>query len=65
MNKKQYMTPLSTVVEMENLDMIAESNGLGVNDEMGNGNQLVKGVELPTGPEGKDVVNRSLWDNEW
>ena len=41
MNKKQYATPLTNVVEMENEDMIALSTGNGLScDEVGNRNQL-------------------------
>ena len=62
MNKKQYATPLTNVVEMENEDMIALSteNGLSC-DEVGNRNQLVKDVELPSDLSG----NRNLWDDKW
>lgn len=62
--KKKYNTPpIAQIVEVEGEAMVAESFGL--NDAVGNKNQLVKGVELPEGPKGKDVVNRSLWDDEW
>ena len=62
MNKKQYTTPMTNVVEMENEDMIALSteNGLSC-DEVGNRNQLVKDVELPSDLSG----NRNLWDDKW
>ena len=62
MNKKQYATPQTNVVEMENEDMIALSteNGLSC-DEVGNRNQLVKDVELPSDLSG----NRNLWDDKW
>ena len=62
MNKKQYATPQINVVEMENEDMIALSteNGLFC-DEVGNPNQLVKDVELPSDLSG----NRNLWDDKW
>ncbi len=62
MNKKQYATPQINVVEMENEDMIALSteNGLSC-DEVGNRNQLVKDVELPSDLSG----NRNLWDDKW
>ena len=61
MNKKQYATPQINVVEMENEDMIALSteNGLSC-DEVGNRNQLVKDVELPSDLSG----NRNLWDDK-
>ena len=64
MNKKQYATPLVNVVEMENEDMIALStgNGNGLScEEVGNRNQLVKDVELPSDLSG----NRNLWDDKW
>lgn len=62
MNKKQYATPLVNVVEMENEDMIALSTGTGLScDEVGNRNQLVKDVELPSDLSG----NRNLWDDKW
>ena len=62
MKKKQYATPQINVVEMENEDMIALSteNGLSC-DEVGNRNQLVKDVELPSDLSG----NRNLWDDKW
>ena len=62
MNKKQYAPPQINVVEMENEDMIALSteNGLSC-DEVGNRNQLVKDVELPSDLSG----NRNLWDDKW
>lgn len=62
MNKKQYATPLVNVVEMENEDMIALSTGTGIScEEVGNRNQLVKDVELPSDLSG----NRNLWDDKW
>lgn len=36
-----------------------------LNDQLSKSDQLIKGIDLPMGPEGKDVVNRSLWDDEW
>lgn len=62
MNKKQYATPLVNVVEMENEDMIALSTGNGLaSDQVGNCDQLVKDVELPSDLSG----NRNLWDDKW
>ena len=62
MNKKQYATPQINVVEMENEDMIALSTGNGLScDEVGNRNQLVKDVELPSDLSG----NRHLWNDKW
>ena len=61
MNKKQYATPLVNVVEMENEDMIALSNRDMRGAEIGNDEQFVKDVELPSDLSG----NRKLWDDEW
>jgi len=61
MNKKQYATPLVNVVEMENEDMIALSNRDMLGAEIGNDEQFVKDVELPSDLSG----NRKLWDDKW
>ena len=61
MNKKQYATPLVNVVEMENEDMIALSNRDILGAEIGNDEQFVKDVELPSDLSG----NRKLWDDKW
>lgn len=62
MNKKQYATPQANVVEMENEDMIALSNDDKLlKSELGNDNQFVKDVELPSDLTG----NRKLWDDKW
>lgn len=61
--KKTYITPNTQVMEVEGEAMVA--NSFGLHDTLGNQKQLVKGIELPEGPKGKDVVNRSLWDDEW
>ena len=61
MNKKQYTTPLTNVVEMENEDMIALSNRDMLGAEIGNDEQFVKDVELPSDLSG----NRKLWDDKW
>lgn len=63
MNKKQYATPQTNVVEMENEDMIAFSTGKGglKADELGDCEQLVKDVELPADLTG----DRKLWDEKW
>ena len=62
MNKKQYATPQTNVVEMENEDMIALSNRDMLGTEIGNDEQFVKDVELPS-----DLAagNRNLWDDKW
>ncbi len=61
MNKKQYATPQINVVEMENEDMIALSNRDMLGTEIGNDEQFVKDVELPSDLSG----NRKLWDDKW
>lgn len=61
MNKKQYATPLVNVVEMENEDMVALSNRDMLGAEIGNDEQFVKDVELPSDLSG----NRKLWDDKW
>lgn len=62
MNKKQYATPQTNVVEMENEDMIALSNDDRLlKSEFGNDDQFVKDVELPSDLTG----NRKLWDEKW
>lgn len=61
MNKKQYATPLVNVVEMGNEDMIALSNRDMLGAEIGNDEQFVKDVELPSDLSG----NRKLWDDKW
>lgn len=62
MNKKQYATPQTNVVEMENEDMIALSNDDRLlKSEFGNDEQFVKDVELPSDLSG----NRKLWDDKW
>lgn len=62
MNKKQYATPQTNVVEMENEDMIALSNDDRLlKSEFGNDDQFVKDVELPSDLTG----NRKLWDDKW
>lgn len=61
MNKKQYATPLVNVAEMENEDMIALSNRDMLGAEIGNDEQFVKDVELPSDLSG----NRKLWDDKW
>lgn len=62
MNKKQYATPQTNVVEMENEDMIALSNDDRLlKSEFGNDDQFVKDVELPSNLTG----NRKLWDEKW
>ncbi|HBC28966.1 MAG TPA: hypothetical protein DC006_04755 [Prevotellaceae bacterium] len=63
MDKKHYDTPQMRVIDVQGGVMIAAS--LGLNDNLSTGEQLVKDVDLPQGPEGTDVVNRSLWDDEW
>lgn len=63
MDKKLYDAPQMCVTDVQGEEMMAGS--LGLNDKLSNGDQLVKGIDLPMGPEGKDVVNRSLWDDEW
>lgn len=62
MNKKQYATPQTNVVEMENEDMIALSNDDRLlKSEFGNDDQFVKDVELPSDLTG----NRKFWDDKW
>ena len=61
MNKKQYATPLVNVLEMENVDMKALSNRDMLGAEIGNDEQFVKDVELPSDLSG----NRKLWDDKW
>lgn len=63
MTKKQYTTPCSYAIEVQGEEIMAQSPGL--NDKLSDNDQRIKEIDLPMGPQGRDVVNRSLWDGQW
>ena len=63
MPKKQYTTPYSYATEAQGEELMAQSPGL--NNQLSDKDQRVKDIDLPMGPQGRDVVNRSLWDDQW
>ncbi|MDD7657638.1 MAG: hypothetical protein PUJ28_03230 [Prevotellaceae bacterium] len=63
MTKKQYTAPCSYAIEVQGEEIIAQSPGL--NDQLSDKDQRIKEIDLPMGPQGRDVVNRSLWDDQW
>lgn len=63
MTKKQYTTPYSYAIEVQGEEFMAQSPGL--NDQLSDKEQRIKEIDLPMGPQGRDVVNRSLWDDQW
>ena len=63
MTKKQYTTPYSNAIEVQGEEFMTQSPGL--NNQLSDKDQRIKEIDLPMGPQGRDVVNRSLWDDQW
>ena len=63
MTKKHYTTPYSYAIEVQGEVFMEQS--FGVHDQLSGKDQRVKELDLPMGPQGSDVVNRSLWDDQW
>lgn len=63
MTRRYYAPPQMRVMEMEVEEMVAQSPG--INNELSDREQLIKGIDQPPGFDGKGTGNRSLWDDEW
>lgn len=63
MTKKRYTAPYSYAIEVQEEEIVAQSPGL--NNTLSDKDQKIKEIDVPIGPQGRDVVNRSLWDDQW
>lgn len=63
MTKKRYTAPYSYAIEVQGEKIVAQSPGL--NNTLSDKGQKIKEIDVPIGPQGRDVVNRSLWDDQW